>query len=520
MVFGIIKLFKLFCLFFIVVNFYCIIKLFKGDYAMPPYTENTRLYQFTTMNDITTVSNDDYFHRISNDVRVFSGPTIVSQNAEYQYKEQTTTTHLLNKAMVLKKLMESSIVTISKKDRVLNRANGTLNVLTKEDIKDFNIWPDCDKPNDDRILEQMSLTYHLSNKLGNAAPKTINLYSGFAEDPNVIADDGTTYFKDCPLSCKVEWNRQSSHLEAADAIMLMTSTGKLVLPSHNRSPDQIWVFYNLEPAWVANQLKHRLSGPIINWTMTYYQHSTISIPYGKYIKFSDSEKYPFLKSQIQEHKQRDMYKVNDERMTKDRQAAVFMSNCFSRNNRLGYIHDLQRYINVDVYGQCGDLSCSKLRENECSELLEKHYKFYLAFENSNCQQYITEKFFENALRNHVIPVVMGGRRDNYVQMAPPNSFIHVKDFKNPESLAKYLIKIDKNNELFESYFDWHQQGMMINTLSWCRLCTMLHIKQYYPPRHYESIDKWWRFGGYCEKGMFARNELLKRIKNVTYLKNE
>ena len=30
-------------------------------------------------------------------------------------------------------------------------------------------------------------------------------------------------------------------------------------------------------------------------------------------------------------------------------------------------------------------------------MLDSDYKFYLAFENSNCQDYITEKFFVNGL---------------------------------------------------------------------------------------------------------------------------
>ena len=34
------------------------------------------------------------------------------------------------------------------------------------------------------------------------------------------------------------------------------------------------------------------------------------------------------------------------------------------------------------------------------------YKFYFAFENSLCDDYITEKFF-NMLKHNIVPVVLG-----------------------------------------------------------------------------------------------------------------
>jgi len=46
---------------------------------------------------------------------------------------------------------------------------------------------------------------------------------------------------------------------------------------------------------------------------------------------------------------------------------------------------------------CGDLTCLRGSDELCFNLLERDYKFYLAFENSNCFDYITEKFWNSAL---------------------------------------------------------------------------------------------------------------------------
>ena len=72
--------------------------------------------------------------------------------------------------------------------------------------------------------------------------------------------------------------------------------------------------------------------------------------------------------------------------------------------------------------------------------LGKFY-FYLAFENSICNDYVTEKFFRGLqvtignldnigpkqnCQAPVVPIVLGGA--NYSALAPNHSFIHVDDF--------------------------------------------------------------------------------------------
>jgi alpha-1,3-fucosyltransferase len=75
-----------------------------------------------------------------------------------------------------------------------------------------------------------------------------------------------------------------------------------------------------------------------------------------------------------------------------------------------------------------------LTEN-CTALLENDYKFYLSFENSLCDQYVSEKLWM-ALQSSVVPVVMG--QANYTAFMPPHSVISAMDFSEPGDLAKHL----------------------------------------------------------------------------------
>ena len=138
-------------------------------------------------------------------------------------------------------------------------------------------------------------------------------------------------------------------------------------------------------------------------------------------------------------------------------------------------------------GVCGSKVCSHDQTKECI----KDYKFYLAFENSNCREYITEKFYSNGLGSDVLPIVMGAPRQDYEDKAPYNSFIHVDDFTSPKELANYLHLLDKDDGLYNEYFQWKGTGVFINTYFYCRLCAMLHEVDRAPTRVYHHFRHWW-----------------------------
>ena len=82
------------------------------------------------------------------------------------------------------------------------------------------------------------------------------------------------------------------------------------------------------------------------------------------------------------------------------------------------------------------MTCERSKDDKCLQMLSTSYKFYLAFENSLCADYITEKFWK-VLDYNVIPVVVNGV--NMTKFAPPNSYIDLKDFRNLEGECPLLF---------------------------------------------------------------------------------
>ncbi len=172
-----------------------------------------------------------------------------------------------------------------------------------------------------------------------------------------------------------------------------------------------------------------------------------------------------------------------------------VSNCPTMSKRESYVKELQKYIQVDIIGRCGnmgsfcDKSNSTYRRN-CMELLAKEYKFYLSFENAICNDYISEKL-EAVLHKPVVPIVMGG--GPYARYFPEGSYIDVFDFESPEHLAKYLLFLDSNKEEYLKYFDWKRDSYLrcvTRSRGACQLCAKLHDPTE-PVKTYQNVSQWY-----------------------------
>lgn len=145
--------------------------------------------------------------------------------------------------------------------------------------------------------------------------------------------------------------------------------------------------------------------------------------------------------------------------------AWFVSNCDSHSGREEYVLKLrsQPGIHVDIYGGCSSvlnshvvpIQCQKGTPN-CTEITLSNYRFYLSFENSKCDTYISEKYWNQGLNGNAVPIVMGAKKEQYKRIAVPNSYLHVDDFASVEQLARELHRLNRNLTEFTKYLQWKQ----------------------------------------------------------------
>lgn len=257
-----------------------------------------------------------------------------------------------------------------------------------------------------------------------------------------------------------------------------------------RSNQQRYVMLSIDAPIKLYEYKH-LEKLRFNWTMTYRLDSDFPIPYAwidRTLPLPAPHGSTLLQRFISSHGKKAVIQGPNLADNKIGFAVQFVSNCHSSSKREAYVRELRRFIPIDIYGKCGEFKCPKEKGWQCYKEAESKYKFYLAFENSVCRDYVTEQFF-NMYNLNMIPVVLGGA--NYSAIAPPHSFINAADFPNPKALAHYLKLLDADDAKFNEYFWWrnfyarkfrHHQAI-------CDLCQRLHTDKEH--KTYDNMQDWW-----------------------------
>ncbi|CAG5116706.1 unnamed protein product [Candidula unifasciata] len=297
-------------------------------------------------------------------------------------------------------------------------------------------------------------------------PKLVLFYK-FPVYYELASAAGFDIFKSCSKTCELTVN--STRFAEADVVVFF---------SHSHI---IWVFFSVEspPNSAASRFGNEVWHGLFNWTMSYRHDSEF---WHGYVR-SEKRKQPVANETraADEKTWRELFSK------KQGLVAWFVSNCQTDSRREMYVTELMKHIPVDIYGTCGTLKCTE--QDKCVQMLRTKYKFYLAFENSLCKDYVTEKLLKIYNIGGLIPVVRGGA--DYHKLFPPNSFIDTSDFSSPKSLANHLHKLADNEDAYLNMLRWSWDYQVLGPkLPLCKLCERL-----YEPKRvscvYKNVYAWW-----------------------------
>ena len=314
---------------------------------------------------------------------------------------------------------------------------------------------------------------------------------------------GEEPFRDCPEKrCYAFKTYSQTPVEKSDGIMVH-GPNLWFMPSrssYKRNRKQLWLFYTMEPQGLTFCSSHYKLTDLDDWfnlTATFKLDSDIYVDYKQFRNWNDiihdieyvkefkkllnkssnnpistitdltvknnyfDETFLKLTNENSEKFLTDYYKI-----TKKASVVAFISHCETYSRREIYINELLKYINVDVYGDCKNYfknskkdPCGSKKNYNCINKILNKYKFYLSFENSLCEDYITEKYWKlydstTIFDVNIIPVVRGAREHQYKRETPNLSYINTYNFDSARSLADYLNFLDRNNTAYLQYFNW------------------------------------------------------------------
>ncbi|OWF39953.1 Alpha-(1,3)-fucosyltransferase C [Mizuhopecten yessoensis] len=300
--------------------------------------------------------------------------------------------------------------------------------------------------------------------------------------------DTSDVFQSCPMTKDCILTKDKTFLHKADAVMF--SWDALGERRSKRKQGQVWILFEYESPHYFRPDSSCWRNDIVNWTFTYRRDSDFTLVHGQFSQhdtgYNVSEMNQLLRS-------------------KSKTAVGFISHCKARSKRDEFVRKLRSYgVDIDIYGKCGNLTCgggkdtkwkgvwnvtSGHRDN-CFDVLDSPYKFYLSLENSLCKDYVTEKSLHLVLRHQIVPIIRDGANRSLYH--PPHSYVDTKDFKSIKSLAKYIKFLSENFDEYLKFFKWRKHysvGTVSGVLqsSLCDMCNRMHHQQRYK-RLYSNLE--------------------------------
>lgn len=243
---------------------------------------------------------------------------------------------------------------------------------------------------------------------------------------------------DCDVECRLITD--PVRIAEAQAVVFHVPSLRTPLDGLWKRPGQQWVAWSLESEAYYPRLADPAFMAAFDLTMTYRRDADVWWPYLE---------QPEAMLRAPEPK------------TEVAPAVYVASNPRPLSRRDHYVAALMRHLDVDSYGRSlhtRDWPAGRWRGRRSTKLETiARYRFTLAFENSICEDYVTEKFFDPLVAGSV-PVYLGA--PNVADFAPAeHCYIDVRDFNGPEDLAVHLRALAADDAAYGEHLAWKADGV-------------------------------------------------------------
>ncbi|XP_067947581.1 glycoprotein 3-alpha-L-fucosyltransferase A-like [Watersipora subatra] len=252
------------------------------------------------------------------------------------------------------------------------------------------------------------------------------------------------------------------NMSGADMVVFAEHDMEAMRIPPKKHPTSLWAFLSREPQNHIYKAPQNLWDGVFNYSVTYDSDT-------------DGNMHIF-RDQIIKRSRRSFQNFAAVKANREPNALWFVSHCTENwkkhhvwSARAEYALELSKYITIDVFTKedgCRDQLRSLIKNaNTTVEPGFNDYTFYLAFESTLCKDYVSEKLWKILEANiATIPIALGGLSiEEYTRVAPPRSFIHVKNFSSPKALADHLKYVAKNDAAFNYYLQWRNDFFLRNT---------------------------------------------------------
>jgi hypothetical protein len=351
-----------------------------------------------------------------------------------------------------------------------------------------------------------SINFTCLSESSNTTKKILILYPA----REIYLYDEKTFLANCPIT-NCEISRNWSYLKDSDLVLVQTGyyMNRSDFPPKNMSSKTRLVYLTAESmVHTYSPFFKKLNG-VFNLTATFkFDSDFVSMYYSK-IGF----KWQLNKTFDPNH---------DFLSGKTNLAYILLSNCYSHSNRYVLIKEMRKYAPIGMIGKCNNISCNITNENqynfnhsrECRRKMSPKYMFMLAFENSLCEDYITEKFYDSLLFD-IVPVVYGA--GDYTKWIPKSAYIDVRDFKSVPDLVNYMLYLSKNATAYNSYFSWKRYIVSADPRPklLCEMCIKLQLETIYGiKKKTVDIDAYWDSAKKCKSMKYPSNFTTFEMKNL------